>query len=81
MGTTERSPDSTQGNNPRRDEGLRSDLPLYHNGELDEAEPDMEEIESRTTDVVQDEGEPGKAGRSRNPRDQFLSPFPPIPDS
>jgi hypothetical protein len=22
---------NTQGNNPRRDEGLRSDLPLYHN--------------------------------------------------
>jgi hypothetical protein len=51
--------DSTQGNNPRRDEGLRSDLPLYHNGEMDEAEPDMEEIESRTTDVIQEEGEPG----------------------
>jgi hypothetical protein len=48
---------------------------------MDEAEPDMEEIESRTTDVVQDEGEPGEAGRSRNPRDQSPSPFPPIPDS
>jgi hypothetical protein len=44
--------DSTQGNNPRRDEGLRLDLPLYHNGEMDEAEPDMEEIESRTMDLL-----------------------------
>jgi hypothetical protein len=70
--------DSTQGNNPRRDEGLRSDLPLYHNREMDEAEPDMEEIESRTTALVQEEGKPGEAGRSRNPHDQSLSPSPPI---
>jgi hypothetical protein len=73
--------DSTQGNNPRRDEGLRSDLPLYHNGEMDEAEPDMEEIESRTTGVLQEEGEPGEACRSCNPCDQSLSPSPPIPGS
>jgi hypothetical protein len=66
--------DSTQGNNPRRDVGLRLDLPLYHNGEMDEAEPDMEEIESRIMDVLQEEGEPGEAGRSRNPRDQSPSP-------
>jgi hypothetical protein len=72
---------STQGNNPRRDEGPRSDLPLYHNGEMDEAEPDMEEIESRTTGLVQEKGEPGEAGRSCNPRDQSLSPSPPIPGS
>jgi hypothetical protein len=70
-----------QGNNPRRDEGLRSDLPLYHNGEMDEAEPDMEEIEFRTTGLVQEEGEPGEAGRSRNPCDQSRSPFLPIPGS
>jgi hypothetical protein len=52
--------DSTQGNSPRRDEGLRSDLPLYHNGEMDEAEPDIEEIESRTADVLQEKGKPGQ---------------------
>jgi hypothetical protein len=68
--------DSTQGNNPRRDEGLRSDLPLYHNGEMDDAEPEMEEIESRTMDVLQEEGKPGEAGRSCNPRDQSPSPSP-----
>jgi hypothetical protein len=55
--------DSTQRNNPRRDKGLRSDLPLYHNGEMDEAEPDMKEIESRTTGLIQEEGKPGEAGR------------------
>jgi hypothetical protein len=73
--------DSTQGNNPRRDEGLRSDLPLYHNGEMDEAEPDIKEIEFRTTGLVQEEGEPGEAGRSRNPCNQSPSPSPPIPGS
>jgi hypothetical protein len=40
---------------------------------LVEAEPDVEEIESRTTGVFQEEGKPGKAGRSRNPRDQSPS--------
>jgi hypothetical protein len=70
--------DSTQGNNLRSDEGLRSDLPLYHNGEMDEAEPDIEEIESRITDVLQEEGEPGEAGRSRNPRGQSPSPLHPF---
>jgi hypothetical protein len=38
----------------------------------------MEETESRTTDVVQEEGKPGEAGRSCNPCDQSLSPSPPI---
>jgi hypothetical protein len=73
--------DSTQGNNPRRDKGLRLDLPLYHNGEIDEAEPDMEEIESRTTGLVQEKSEPGKTSRSHNPRNQSPSPSPPIPGS
>jgi hypothetical protein len=70
--------DSIQGNNPRRDEGLRSDLPLYHNGEMDEAEPDMEEIESRTMGLVQEEGKPGEAGRSHNPCDQSCPPLCPF---
>jgi hypothetical protein len=70
--------DSTQGNNPRRDKGLRSDLPLYHNGEMDEAEPDIEEIESSTMGLIQEEGEPGEAGRSHNPYDQSLSPLRPF---
>jgi hypothetical protein len=48
---------------------------------MDEAEPDMEGIESRNTGLVQEEGEPGEAGRSRNPHDQSLSPSPPIPGS
>jgi hypothetical protein len=45
---------------------------------MDEAEHDMEEIESRTTDVLQEEGEPGEAGRSCNPCDQSPFPSPPI---
>jgi hypothetical protein len=66
-------------NNLKRDKGLRSDLLLYHNGELDEAKPDIEEIKSRTMGVLQEKGKPGEASRSCNPRDQ--SPFLPIPDS
>jgi hypothetical protein len=63
-------------------EGMRAEIgPLYHNKEMDEAEPDMEKIESRTTDVLQEEGEPGEAGRSHNPHNQSPSPSPPIPDS
>jgi hypothetical protein len=45
---------------------------------MDEAEPDIEETESRTTDVLQEEGEPNEAGRSCNPHDQSLSPSLPI---
>jgi hypothetical protein len=45
---------------------------------MDEAEPDIEEIKSRTMGLVQEESKPGEAGRSRNPRDQSLSPSPPI---
>jgi hypothetical protein len=45
---------------------------------MDEAEPDMEEIKFRTTGLVQEEGKPGEAGRSRNPHDQSPSPSPPI---
>jgi hypothetical protein len=33
---------------------------------MDEAELDMKEIESRTTDVLQEEGELDEAGRSCN---------------
>jgi hypothetical protein len=57
------------------------DLPLYHNGEMNEAELDIKEMEFRTTDVLQEEGKPGEAGRPRNPHDQSLSPSPPIPGS
>jgi hypothetical protein len=31
---------------------------------MDEAEPDIEEIESRTMNVLQEEGKPGEASRS-----------------
>jgi hypothetical protein len=54
---------------------------------MDEAEPpagqcaDLAAIESRTMGLVQEEGKPGEAGRSCNPRDQSLSPSPPIPGS
>jgi hypothetical protein len=48
---------------------------------MDEAEPDLEETKSRITDVVQEEGEPGEAGRSRNPHDQSPSPSLPVPGS
>jgi hypothetical protein len=66
--------DSTQGNNPRRDEGLRSDLPLYHNGEMDEAEPDMEEIESRTTGLVQEANQVRQEGHVI----PAINPHPPL---
>jgi hypothetical protein len=45
---------------------------------MDEAEPDMEEIEFRTTGLVQEEGKPGEAGRSHNPCNQSLSPLCPF---
>jgi hypothetical protein len=45
---------------------------------MDEDKPDMEEIESRTTGLVQEEGEPGEASRSHNPHDQSLSPSLPM---
>jgi hypothetical protein len=57
------------------------DLPLYCNGEIDEAELDIEEIESRIMDVLQEKGKPGEASRSRNSRDQSPSLSPPIPGS
>jgi hypothetical protein len=38
----------------------------------------MKETEFRTTDLVQEEGEPGEAGRSHNPCDQSPSPSPSI---
>jgi hypothetical protein len=64
--------DSTQENNPRRDKGLRSDLPLYYNGEMDKAEPDMKEIEFRITGLVQKKGKPGEAGSP------MINPCPPL---
>jgi hypothetical protein len=45
---------------------------------MDEAEPDMEEIESRSKDVLQEESKPGEAGKSHNPCNQSISPSPPI---
>jgi hypothetical protein len=42
---------------------------------MDEVEYDIEEIESRITDAVQEEGEPGEASRSRNSHDQSPSLF------
>jgi hypothetical protein len=45
---------------------------------MDEAEPDMKEIESRTMDVLQKEGKPGEASKSFNPHDQSPSPSLPI---
>jgi hypothetical protein len=71
--------DSIQRNNPRKDKGLRSDLLLYHNGKMDEA--NMEEIESRITDILQEEGEPSETSRSCNPCNQSLSLFLLIPRS